>query len=53
MKQNYITPETILIEVEPAEMLAVSSIQYTSQTASNNHEALGNNHRGTWGNLWE
>ena len=53
MKQNYIAPQTTQIEVEPAEMLAVSSIQYTSQTASKDHEALSNNHRGTWGNLWE
>lgn len=52
MKQNYITPETTVQEIEATEMLAVSSLEYTDEKASNEHEALSNDRRGSWGNLW-
>lgn len=52
MKQNYITPETTVQEIEAAEMLAVSSLEYTDEKASNEHEALSNDRRGSWGDLW-
>ena len=53
MKQEYITPETNVVEIEVAEILAVSSIDYTDKKADDEYDALSNNRRGLWGNLWE
>ena len=52
MKKKYIAPEMNVVDVEVAEMLAVSSIGYTDQKASNNYDALAKKRRGTWGDLW-
>lgn len=51
-KQTYIAPKITVLEVEPVEMLAVSRIGYTDDKASNDYEALTNEHRKEWGNLW-
>ena len=52
MKKKYITPEMDVVEIEAAEMLAVSSVGYTDKEASNDYEALTNDRRGNWGDLW-
>ena len=52
MKKKYIAPAMDIVEIEAAEMLAVSSVGYTDKEANNNYEALTNNRRGSWGNLW-
>ena len=52
MKKMYITPEMDVVEIEAAEMLAVSSVGYTDKEASNDYEALTNDRRGNWGDLW-
>ena len=52
MKKKYITPEMDVVEIEAAEMLAVSSVGYTDKEANNNYEALTNDRRGNWGDLW-
>lgn len=51
-KQIYVAPETMVLDIEPAEMLAVSSIEHTSDKADKDYEALSNDRRGSWGNLW-
>ena len=53
MKKDYIAPDIHIIYVEPVEMLAASSIGYTDEKASNDYEALTNERRGSWGDLWE
>ena len=53
MKKKYIAPEMNVVDVEVAEMLAVSSINYTTQEASNDYDALAGNRRGAWGNRWK
>ena len=53
MKQNYIKPQTTVLELEVAEMMATSFIDYTSEIASDEYEVLSNKRRGSWGNLWE
>ena len=52
MKQTYVAPETTVLDVEVSEMLAVSSVGYTDEKASNDHEALSNGRRRGWGDLW-
>ena len=52
MKKKYIAPAMDIVEIEAAEMLAVSSVGYTDKEANSNYEALTNNRRGSWGNLW-
>lgn len=51
-KSAYIAPEATVHELEVTEMLAVSSVEYTNDKASNDHEALSNDRRGGWGDLW-
>ena len=53
MKQNYIKPETTVQEIEAADMLAASFLEYTDEKASNELEALSNDRRGSWGDLWD
>lgn len=48
----YIKPEIEVMEVEAADMLAVSSIGHTTDEANDQFEALTNNRRGKWGDLW-
>ena len=52
MKQEYVAPEIEVVDVEVEDMLAVSSIGYTSGKASDEYEALSNKRRGKWGDLW-
>ena len=52
MKKMYVKPVMESMDVETADMLAVSSLEYTSDKASNEHEALSNDRRGGWGDLW-
>lgn len=52
MKQEYEAPEIEVVDVEVEDMLAVSSIGYTSGKASDEYEALSNKRRGRWGDLW-
>ena len=53
MKKKYVTPEVNIVAVEAAGMLAVSSIGYSTQEASNDYEALAGERRGAWGDLWK
>lgn len=53
MKQEYVAPEIEVVDVEVEEMLAVSSIGYTTGKASEEYEALSNKRRGKWGDLWD
>ena len=53
MKNDYIAPDIHIIDVEPVEMLAASSIGYTDVKASNDYEALTTERRGGWGDLWD
>ena len=53
MKQNYIKPQTTVLELEVAEMMATSFIDYTTEKANDEYEVLSNKRRGSWGNLWE
>lgn len=49
----YIKPTAQEVEAEAADMLAVSSVDYTdTEKASNEYEALAGKRRGTWGDLW-
>lgn len=52
MKKEYIMPTMQIVEVETENVLAVSSVGYTTEKASNEHEALSNDRRGGWGDLW-
>ena len=53
MKKTYITPEVEEINVEAAAMIASSPVTLgTSEGTINSAEALGNERRGSWGNLW-
>lgn len=51
-KRIYVAPEMVVLDIEPAEMLAVSSIEHTSDKADKDYDALSNDRRGSWGNLW-
>ena len=51
MKDMYVKPHMECMSIETVEMLAVSSVEYTSDKASSEHEALSNDRRG-WGDLW-
>ena len=56
MKKNYVMPSTEIVEMENEKLMAGSdsrTVDYTDDKASNDHEALSNGRRGTWGNLWE
>ena len=56
MKKNYVMPSTEIVEMESEKLMAGSdsrTVDYTDDKASNDHEALSNGRRGTWGNLWE
>ena len=50
MKELYIQPQTEVVEVETAELLALS---VSDEQASSEEDVLAGKRRGTWGNLWE
>ena len=53
MKKTYITPEVEEINVEAAAMIASSPVTLgTSEDTIDSADALGNERRGRWGNLW-
>ncbi len=47
-KKTYITPAMEIVNIETVEMMA-ASIAVTSESGN---EMLGNERRGTWGDLW-
>lgn len=54
MRKAYITPETMEMYVESAEMLASSpTIDYTDEKADPEIDPISLSRRGTWGNRWE
>lgn len=55
-KKTYVIPATEVVEIEGTMLMAGSdgrTIGYTEKEASNEHEALAGERRGSWGNLWE
>ena len=51
MKKTYITPEIEVMNIETVEMIAASSLATSDETIKSS-DALGNERRGAWGNLW-
>ena len=54
-KKKYVKPAAEFVDVEAVNMLAVSgehSIGITDKEADSNYDALCNERRGIWGNLW-
>ena len=49
----YIAPEMIVLEIEPSEMLALSSVGYTSNHARDDYEVLSNQLRDGWVDISE
>ena len=53
MKQKYVRPEVCVVElVVVEEMLALSSIGYTSDKANDDYEALSSKRREEWWDPW-
>ena len=52
MKKTYMTPEMEVMNIETVEMIAASLAMYGSDEVDTETEQLGNDRRGTWGNLW-
>ena len=50
-KKPYIKPEITVIDIEPARMLAASSIEV--KPGEEGTEQLSNRYRGSWGDLWD
>lgn len=48
----YIKPIVKGNEVAMQQMIAISQIGYSDDSADNTQEVLGNGHRGQWGDLW-
>ncbi len=51
MKKTYMTPEMEVMNIETVEMIAASMRMYEGEVNTED-EQLGNDRRGTWGNLW-
>ena len=51
MKKAYMTPEMEVMNIETVEMIAASMRMYEGEVNTED-EQLGNDRRGTWGNLW-
>ena len=51
MKKTYIAPEMEVMNIETVEMIAASMRMYEGEVNTED-EQLGNDRRGTWGNLW-
>ena len=49
----YIAPEMIVLEIELSEMLALSSVGYTSNRARDDYEMLSNQLRDGWVDISE
>lgn len=54
MKKTYIVPKVQILDCQSAQMIASSMGVYSSTTVDTEEEGvqLGNNRRGTWGDLW-
>ena len=54
MKKTYIVPKVQILDYQSAQMIASSMGIYSSTTVDTEGEGvqLGNNRRGTWGDLW-
>ena len=55
-KQKYVIPRIEIVKMESEMLMAASAdktIGYTDREANNNYDALSNERRGSWGNLWE
>jgi hypothetical protein len=54
MKKTYIVPKVQILDYQSAQMIASSMGVYSSTTVDTEEEGgqLGNNRRGTWGDLW-
>ena len=54
MKKAYMTPEMEVMNIETVEMMAASSLTMygSDEDAVDAANQLGNDRRGTWGNLW-
>ena len=51
-KKAYITPECLVVEIETANMLALS-LPHEDKIEEDDSSDMGDNrHRGEWGNLW-
>ncbi len=48
-KKTYITPEMEVMNIETVEMMATSGIAVVNESGN---EMLGNERRGSWGDLW-
>lgn len=54
MKKTYIVPKVQILDYQSSQMIASSMGVYSSTTVDTEEEGvqLGNNRRGTWGDLW-
>ena len=50
-KKTYMTPEMEVMNIETVEMIAASLNMYNEEVDTEEQQ-LGNDRRGTWGNLW-
>jgi len=53
MKKTYIAPEMEVMNIETVEMIATSIAVVNDANDEGGKEMLGNDRRGSWGNLWE
>ena len=51
MKKTYMTPEMEVMNIETVEMMAASTMSLNEEDGE--EQSLGNDRRGTWGNLWD
>lgn len=51
-KKAYITPECLVVEIETANMLALSLPHEDKIEEDDSSDMGANRHRGEWGNLW-
>ena len=52
MKKSYIKPECEVLTMLPINMLALSA-KYSDNATTSGSQCLGNERRGSWGNLWD
>lgn len=54
-KKTYLTPHTEIIRLDIEQMIATSginSVGYTNDAVDKSKDALSNDRRGSWGDLW-
>ena len=52
MKKTYIAPEMEVMNIETVEMMATSVRIISEKEDEGGNEMLGNERRGSWGDLW-